>query len=357
MSARRRGALTTVVVPALGRWAGPWDTLVDRLPLPSPFLRSWWLSHVAEGDPSFVLALDGDRLVGGAAFQTTLRRGCETVGMLGDGPLCPDHLDLVAAPGRIGEVVDVVAGWLTRPGSRLVDLVGLVDEAWILRAMPRGSVTHCHEVAPYTPLPERWDTYLAGRPGQVRSTITRGTKRLAKAGIVARRRKLDTPTAVDEALADLHRLHDARWGSRSAVLDSWSSFAAAIRAGAPTGDICITDLSDADGRVVAIELELWAGGRVAFYQAGRLDEHDLRGSGTVLKAAVIRDAIDDGATEFDLLRGNEPYKAEWATARRRLLRSLGGVGPRGVLLAAAIEGRRRLNGVRERRAGRVAGDP
>lgn len=333
--------LSTVVVPSLGSWAEDWDSLVDALPLPSPFLRSWWLGHVAEGDPSFVLAFDGEVLVGGAAFQITVRRGSEAVGMLGDGPLAPDHLDLVARPGRVQEVVEVVRRWLHRPGSRVIDLVGLVEEAWILGAMPPGSIVYPHEVAPFTPLPPGWDDYLAARPGQVRSTITRGTKRLAKAGIVARRRDLTTPEAVDSALDDLYRLHDARWGSGSAVLDSWPGFAAALWAGAPTGEVRVTDLVDAAGEVVAIELELWVGRRVAFYQAGRIESHELRGSGTVLKAAVIREAIEDGAVEFDLLRGDEPYKADWASAQRRLLRAIGGVGARGIGVAASIEAKRR----------------
>ena len=333
--------LSTVVVPSLGMWAEDWDELVDALPLPSPFLRSWWLGHVAEGDPHFVLALDGEVLVGGAAFQVTVRRGAEAVGMLGDGPLAPDHLDLVAQPGRVHEVVDVLRRWFRRPGSRVIDLVGLVDEAWILGAMPPGSIVYPHEVAPFAPLPPDWADYLAGRPGQVRSTITRGTKRLGKAGIVARRRELSEPALVDSALDDLYRLHDARWGSGSAVLDSWAGFAAALWAGAPSGEVRVTDLVDAEGEVVAIELELCVGRRVAFYQAGRIESHDLRGSGTVLKAAVIRDAIDNGALEFDLLRGNEAYKAEWASAQRRLLRAIGGVGARGIGVAASIDAKRR----------------
>ncbi|MFC6345434.1 hypothetical protein ACFP8W_25845, partial [Nocardioides hankookensis] len=46
-----------------------WDGLVADQPVPSPFLRSWWLEGVAPTDTTFVLVLDGERLVGGLALQ------------------------------------------------------------------------------------------------------------------------------------------------------------------------------------------------------------------------------------------------------------------------------------------------
>ena len=35
-------------VSRLGQWATQWDQLVDASPLPSPFLRSWWLTGPAD---------------------------------------------------------------------------------------------------------------------------------------------------------------------------------------------------------------------------------------------------------------------------------------------------------------------
>jgi CelD/BcsL family acetyltransferase involved in cellulose biosynthesis len=342
--------VATVVRPDLGPWADAWDRLVDAMPLPSPFLRSWWLGHVAVGEPVFVLAVDGRRLLGGIALQRSTRLGCEWLELLGDGPLEPDHLDLVASPADVGAVSRAVAGWLGRPGSRVVDLVGLVDDSWAVAALPRRTDVTIHQWAPYAPLPPDHATYLAGRSGQVRSTISRSGKRLAKAGIAARVRDADD---VDVALEDLHRLHDARWGERSGFLTSFPAFSAAIRAGARAGEVRFTDLADVDGRVVAVELELCVAGRWSFYQAGRLDERELRGSGSVLKDAVIAAAIEAGATEFDLLRGDEPYKDQWATARRPLVRARVGFGPRGLVVSAAATANRLAQELRRARSRRV----
>jgi CelD/BcsL family acetyltransferase involved in cellulose biosynthesis len=322
------------------------------MPLPTPFLRSWWLDHVAIGEPVVVLVVDDRRLLGGIALQRSARHGCEWLELLGDGPLEPDHLDLVAAPAEVGAVSRAVAAWLGRPGNRVVDLVGLVDESWAVAALPRRTDVSFRQWAPYAPLPADHATYLAARSGQVRSTISRSGKRLAKAGIAVRVRGHGD---VDAALDDLRRLHDARWGERSGFLDSFAAFSAAIRAGAEAGDVRFTDLADGDGRVVAIELELCLAGRWSFYQAGRLDERDLRGSGSVLKDAVIAAAIAAGATEYDLLRGDEPYKDEWASARRRLLRARVGYGPRGLAVAAAANANRRLQERRGARRARAEG--
>ena len=318
----------------LGAIAPEWDALVDSMPLPSPFLRSWWLSHVAVGEPVFLLVRDGGSIVGGAAFQRTTRHGCEWLEMLGDGQLSPDHLDLVAAPGSVTAVQAAVRNWLGRPGSRVLDFVGLVEQSWLGAATPGFGTNRVHAVAPYVVLPATFAEYLGTRHGKLRSTVTRTGKRLTAAGVTTRVRP---SSEVDAGLEDLRRLHDERWGERSGFLAGWQGFADAVRGAALVGEATFTELVTADGAAIATELEFLVGGRASFYQAGRLGDHEYRGSGSVLKAAVIEAAIDAGVREFDLLRGDEPYKTEWAVSRRRLYRVRHGVGPRGLALVAAAE--------------------
>lgn len=332
----------------LGAHAAAWDALVDRMPLPSPFLRSWWLAEVAVGDPRFVLVLDDDVLVGGLALQRSTRAGVEVLQFLGTGPLEPDHLDLVAAPERVADVVAAVRAWLAA-GDRLVDLIGARPAAWVLDAVPgRGEVTEL-EVAPYVLLPADRADYLATRQGRMRSTITRTAKRLAKAGVTLRVIGPDAdPSEVDRSLAALRDLHDGRWGDESGFLASWPGFSAAARAGAAVGEVRFHELVSADGDIVAIEADFVVGGRMSFYQAGRLTDHDLRGSGSALRYDVIGAAIEAGCTEFDLLRGGEEYKTEWADQRRGLIRIRRGTGLRSQALVAlarvnaTVQGRRAL---------------
>lgn len=344
--------MQTRVVGQLGELAPEWDRLVDQMPLPSPFLRSWWLEHVGHGESSFVLAFDDAQLVGGIALQRTTRSGVEWLELLGAGPLEPDHLDLVASVDRVADVQAAVREWLGRSGSRVIDLAGVRPSGWLIDAVPGlGSVTAL-EVAPYATLPATPAEYLKSRPGRMRSTITRTAKRLAKAGVTLR---IVEAADIDSSLATLAALHDGRWGDASGFLDHWDQFAAAARAGAAVGEFAIHELVDADGVVVATEADFIVGGRTSFYQAGRLTDHELRGSGSALRYDVISAAIERGDREFDLLRGGESYKTDWAGGQRGLVRIRRGVGPRGVALVAAAEMNQRVQ--RWRSARSAAPDP
>lgn len=320
--------------PRLGSIAASWDELSDRQALPSPFLRSWWIDHVAGGTPAVLCCFDGADLVGGAAFELDrVGRGAlsvERVRSLGQGVLAPDHLDLLAEPGREAEVEQAVVGWLRRPGSRLVDLDGLAATGRLARAFSAGELERVG--APYAALPTTGAEYLAARPGKVRSTITRTRKRFDREGVVLHRVGGDE---VDAALDALAELHDQRWSEASEFLHAWDRCRAAAVEGAARGDVLLHVLRTTEGEVVAIELDLRAGDRLAFYQAGRRIEREWRGCGSVLRAGLIDRACEEGLVEYDLLRGDESYKADWADGRRELVRCRVGVGPLGRAVDAA----------------------
>ncbi|MFM7063393.1 MAG: GNAT family N-acetyltransferase [Actinomycetes bacterium] len=333
--------LRTEVRDHLGVLRLAWDGLVGAMPLPSAFLRGWWVDHAATGTPAVVCCFDGDELVGGAAFELDRPgRGplsVERVRMLGQGPLAPDHLDVVATPARAGDVASAVVAWLHRPGSRVVDLDGLAADGALAAALAAASAPVIDRVgAPFAVLPAAGADYLAARPGKLRSTATRTRKRLEGEGAAVRS---VAPDDAARALDDLARLHDGRWADGSDFLSAWTRFTAAATDGLVRGDVRISELVSADGEVVATELDLVAAGpagtSLAFYQAGRRTEREWRGAGTALKAAVVMAACDEGMAEYDLLRGDEPYKAEWAEGRRELVRVRTGVGRLGRTVAAA----------------------
>jgi CelD/BcsL family acetyltransferase involved in cellulose biosynthesis len=99
-----------------------------------------------------------------------------------------------------------------------------------------------------------------------------------------------------------------------------------------------------------------AGDRVAFYQAGRLTDHDLRGSGSVLKAEVVRWAAATGHGEFDFLRGAESYKDDWASSSRWVRRVRVGVGLWGRTVCAWADTAHRYSPGAQRLLGRLIGE-
>jgi CelD/BcsL family acetyltransferase involved in cellulose biosynthesis len=304
---------------------GPWDELVASQPLPCPFLSSWWVENAGTGRTVLLCCTEGDRLVGGAAFQTDAfgppRLHIERVRAVGQWPLSPDHIDVIAEPGRRPQVTEQVVQWLLR-GNRVIDLDGVTAGSDLPRLLGARVLVE-HEV-PY--LEMKGDDWFTQLPGRLRSTVTRSRKRLERAGYSVRRVPAEQ---IDTALATLRELHDVRWKEDSSFRAGWERLTRIARAGAPSGGVVVHEMAGGDGTVIASEVELVVGSRVSFYQAGRLTDHELRGSGSVLRAAIVGWAQAAGHTEFDLLRGAEPYKDDWATGVRRVRRARRGVGPRG----------------------------
>ncbi|MEX0768559.1 MAG: GNAT family N-acetyltransferase [Microthrixaceae bacterium] len=316
--------------------APAWDELLEQQEFSSPFLSSCWVDQAAEGTPALMCFFNGSVLVGGAAFQVdSVGKGpltIQRVRCVGQGTLAPDHLDLISKPEFLAEVRAAVIGWFKRPGSRVIDLDGLAATGALATALRSHEISRM--TAPYSNLPEEGSEYLAQRPGQVRSTIVRTRKRFARDGVEFRQ---VPPESMPLALDRLAELHDGRWAEQSAFLEGWDRFKAAALAGAASGSFLIHELVTAEQQVIATELDLRCGNRLFFYQAGRKTEREWRGCGSVLRADILDWACAEGLQEYDLLRGDESYKADWSTSQRELVRCRLGIGPRGVAVIRAAQ--------------------
>ena len=75
-----------------------------------------------------------------------------------------------------------------------------------------------------------------------------------------------------------------------------------------------------DGRPAAALHGYQYGGVFSFYQAGFDPAFAKQSVGLVTMALAIKSAIEEGADEYDLLHGDEPYKYQWADKTRDLER-------------------------------------
>ena len=179
--------------------------------------------------------------------------------------------------------------------------------------------------------------------GTLRRRTTRAERRLVKeAGSCDVTRLEDT----EEALRLLQRLHTQRWGGASGFLDGFTRFGQVCRAAAARGELAMSVLR-AGGDAVAVMASFEVGGRISYYQSGRDPDHRWRGAGTLLLARVIDDAGRRGLHEADLLRGEETYKADFATGQRQLWRLRCATGPRSAIALAtdlSVDRARRIGG-------------
>jgi CelD/BcsL family acetyltransferase involved in cellulose biosynthesis len=304
------------VVEAEGLHDGPraaWDALVAQQPLPSPFLRTWWLDAMPRPQRVFLTMHDHNRLVGGIPLVRDRFLGLPRYRFLGQGALCPDHLDLVAAPGAEQHVADAFAAWF-RSRCRLLDVSGLVRDSLVARALRvRSDVI---DVAPYQGLPASASDYLASRSAGFRKSVRRLERRYAEAGISHHR--ATTRRDITEALECFRALHERRPG-REQLLAEMPVLTSAALAGADRGEVQVDLLTDGDA-AVAVTLFFCLDGRLSFYQLARSLDRAHDGAGRLLVHQIVVDGIAAGFREIDLLRGDEPYKASFADEVRELHR-------------------------------------
>jgi len=328
---------------SLGVLAPAWDELAAAAPLPSPFLRSWWLEGTAGPGSTFLLVLSGEQLLGGLAVARGTQLGVDHVRLMGSGPLCPDHLDLVAIPGIESTVEGALVDWFSRPGGRFVELDGVVEGARLDAVVSQmGGQRWVDEgTAPWVELSGDFERYRSSLPSRLRNSLSRTSSRLKRLGA---RYHVAEPDSSAEAIEWLRRLHTSRWGPRSGFLPAFPLFAAAANVGIARRELVIHQLVIGN-EVIATQAWFEVGDRASFYQSGRNStDPQWRGAGNLLHAFVTERAFEIGFKELDLLRGNEPYKLEWTSRCRSLVGYRATKGARGRILGMARQASIRMKG-------------
>jgi CelD/BcsL family acetyltransferase involved in cellulose biosynthesis len=205
--------------------------------------------------------------------------------------------------GPIGDAARASAAFVEERNYHLF----LGDEMAPGWAEPLGAKVVERTSSPVIELPGSWDDYLGARSSNFRGQVRSAERRLENAAY-----RLATGDTLGADLDTLFRLHRARWpGSH------WFSDAEAFHR-----DFAATALDRGWLRLWILELAgspaaVWLGYRFngveSYYQAGRDPALQRERVGFVLLAHTIREAIQDGMSEYRLLRGDESFKYRFAT--------------------------------------------
>jgi len=161
--------------------------------------------------------------------------------------------------------------------------------------------------------PGGWEAYLGARSANFREQVRRRGRKLAREREVGYRLS-DGSRDLDRDLDTLFRLHDARWGGEATNFQADAAFHRAfLPVAAEQGWLRLWFL-EVDGEAVAALCGFRFAGVESYYQAGRDPAWSAYRVGFVLLAHAIRQAADDGVTEYRLLRGGEDYKLRFAVA-------------------------------------------
>jgi CelD/BcsL family acetyltransferase involved in cellulose biosynthesis len=314
-----------------------WDALLasslsDCVFLTHEWLFTWW-KHLSDGRELSIIAVrDDGKLIGvlplakrAAQYTRMMPRVLEFVGT---GIIGSDYLDAIIQKGRekevLAEFAEEVDSWslmLQLSQLRAQNCVAasllhvLSQHQWIV------SETKIN-VCPFIDLNNHtWETYLASLGSSQRYSFNRKLRALEKAFAVSLD-VIDEEGEAQQGLDIVVDLHHKRWGSRgvseafqtSRFTDFHQEF---VRLAAKRGWLRLIILNlDKVARAAIYAMRY--GPTFYFYQSGFDPAYSKQSVGLVVMGLAIKQAIAEGACEYDLLHGQEEYKFHWAHQSRDL---------------------------------------
>lgn len=156
-----------------------------------------------------------------------------------------------------------------------------------------------------------WRDYLASRPGEVKSTVKRMSRRFAAAGGT-----LELATSVQEietAIGAYTEVYASSWKKPEPFPDFVPGL---IRNLAAAGDVRL-GVARIRGKPVAAQIWAVRSGRAAIIKLAHHGDYAAFSPGTLLTARLMEHVLDvDHATEVDYLVGDDAYKQNWMNLRR-----------------------------------------
>jgi CelD/BcsL family acetyltransferase involved in cellulose biosynthesis len=321
-----------------------WDELLEASPSNCLFLTwewlfTWW-KHLGGDRRLALLAVRlGSQLVALAPFARGTSRPAGPLGrlllptslqLLGTGQVGSDYLDLLVRAGREHPAAEALAEHLAEEGS-VMELRQLPAQGSLAHTLAESLTERGWKVAergtnvcPVIDLAGlSWEDYVASLGKSHRQNLRRRLRKLEETFDV-RFERAGSEIEVDEAFQILLDLHRKRWrgrGGSDALSDPRvvAFHREVTRLALRRGWLRLYVLR-LDGRPAAALYGFLYRDRFLYYQSGFDGEFGDYSVGLAIMGLAIREAIAEGAREYDLLHGDESYKFLWASRSRELAR-------------------------------------
>lgn len=339
------------------------DWLVEHGPLieqlcaqqddPTPFqtwewLGAWWGVFADGIEPRVVAVWSGDDLIALVPLMHVRRSWVSVLEWLGAGR--SDHAPLLVRPGFEGDTWRAVLGYLQRT-ERRTDLLSLRtlrrnQLAWSAELPARGLAYVEEDVSPRVDIDSDWDSYLSRKSKKHRGNIRRLLRDQERLPALHVACVTSAPAALQAEI-------------REVEAHSWKARGGSLRMEGKGAEFYTRFLSRFAERgwlevwtcrfgatLLAYLITFHYRQRIFYYNGAYRFDYERYvelAPGTVLIANALKSAHDRGLRSFDFLRGDEPYKALWATDRRPLYHALVPLGGwRGDLAGNLVRARWRL---------------
>lgn len=304
---------------ALFARAAEWDALVARSRTPSVFLRAGWLRACAD-------ALHGDAPV--VAVVAIAPEGWRGAAVWAHGPAgwtllghrASDYLDIPIDRALTDAATDEVVALLLEAsfaatGARSLLLPALCDRQALREHIGRSRFAANVVRRTVAPSMEAKAFEAATR----KKSLKRHWNRLHREGDVSIRH-LRSAAEVQPVLPELFEQHRARWHadglpSQFDEPEQRRLYELLTDELDAMGALRFTEVR-LDGKLVAAHFGMHAHARTTWYKPSFDPAFRAHSPGEVLLRALVLEAIDEGADEFDFTVGDEPFKFRFATVVR-----------------------------------------
>jgi len=320
-----KGEGVEVLYSARGEWSRLYAAS-DRNPFQSwNWTCAWFNAFGKHRSPALINVSDGDRLIGILPmYQETRRilgRKLTRFGLIGDGIGGADHLGPICSSENKACVTDAAINFLASETDRdFVEFQHIdANSGFADATSPEPSVfvrKTAASVCPQIDLQRGWDSVL-GASKRSQNFKRRLKKLQAENGFEFR--SIDSPNELMPAFERFLILHEQRWqtsgGSELSGHPKLIDFQRSVISSMANDGILRFDELWFDGECRGSIYGFDNGSTFYFYNTG----YDVRfpqfSIGLVLLGLSIQNACQRGIATYDLLRGDEAYKSDWADRR------------------------------------------
>ena len=302
-----------------------WESLLSISPMNSLFLTPqwqevWWETFGnGRGMAGFYLRNDD-----GVAAIASLSRSGDTLSFMGNQDTF-DYNDFMVSPGYEAVFFDLLLRSLEDQSCNALELWSLVETSPTLTYLPdmareRGYevVVEKEDVTSGIELPTTWDDYLAVLSKKDRHELRRKFRRLDSSVNWSWYSIVDQGQVADRLGEFISLMRQSRADKDEYMtLERELFFQRITQRMAQQGALKLFFL-EVDGQAVATSLCFDYASSRLLYNSGYNPEFGYYSVGLLLNALCLKEAIEQGKSYFDFLRGPEPYKQHLGGQQRNL---------------------------------------
>lgn len=307
--------------------AAQWTELLAQCPANTLFLlpqwqEVWWDAFRGGREMAGFVLNDAD----GIAAIASLSRVGPDYSLMGN-PETFDYNDFIIRPGWEANFFAALLERLEKEKGQTLELPSLRESSPTLEQLPdlarrRGWTVEIAEedVTPGLELPADWEQYLAGLSKKNRHELRRKLRRL-EGTENWRWYFVKDAAAVDARLTDFLALMRQSDPEKAAYMTAErEAFFRRIAARTAELDLLRLYFLEMDGQDVAASLCFDYNGVRYLYNSGYNPDFSYYSVGLLLNALCLREAIEQGQSYFDFLRGPESYKYHLGGQNRSIYR-------------------------------------